>query len=249
VRVFLVAACAAVGAWVGALAPCLVYRLAVPAGVAPRDTCPHCQGLLPAGWRGWVRPSGRCPACHAVLTAHPWVWAAVSAAVFAALGWRLPIGRPADVALAVAWLSLGGAGIVLAGIDLRVNRLPRPIIVAAACVLAPLVVVAAVCAGDPGLLVRSAGAAVVFGAVYLALALTGPGLVGLGDVYLATLVGLMLGTGPVAAILAGALLPYLLAAPITLVRLIRQRIRRADHIAWGPYLVLGAIIAKALIPL
>ncbi len=142
---------------------------------------------------------------------------------------------------------LAAVGTVLAGIDMRVNRLPRPIIAGAACVLGPLVAIAAASARDPRLLVRAAGVAVDFGAVYLALALVGPGLVGLGDVYLAELVGLLLGTGPVAAILAGALLPYLLAAPITLVRLMRRRIRKADQIAWGPYLLLGAIIAKALI--
>jgi leader peptidase (prepilin peptidase)/N-methyltransferase len=130
----------------------------------------------------------------------------------------------------------------------RVTRLPRPIIAGAACVVGPLVAVAAVSAGDPGLVVRAAAVAVVFGAFYLALALVGPGLVGLGDVYLAALVGLLLGTGPVAAIFAGALLPYLLAVPVTLVRLLRRRVRKADQIAWGPYLLLGAIIAKALIP-
>jgi leader peptidase (prepilin peptidase)/N-methyltransferase len=225
-----------------------VYRLAVPAGAAPRDTCPHCHGLLPVGWRGWVRPSGRCPACQAVLAAHLWAYVAVSAGVFAVLGWRLPLGRPADAALAVAWFVLAAVGAVLAGIDVRVNRLPRPTIAGAACVVGPLVAVAAVSAGDPGLVVRAAAVAVVLGAVYLALALVGPGLVGLGDVYLAALVGLLLGTGPVAAILAGALLPYLLAVPVTLVRLLRRRIRKADQIAWGPFLLLGAIIAKALIP-
>jgi leader peptidase (prepilin peptidase)/N-methyltransferase len=86
----------------------------------------------------------------------------------------------------------------------------------------------------------------VFGAAYLALALTGPGLVGLGDVYLATLLGLLLGTGTVAAILAGALLPYLLAAPITLIRLLRRRISRANHIALGPYLILVSRVGVSL---
>ncbi len=247
-RLFLVAACAAFGAWLGTLAPWLVYRLAVPAGTTPRDTCPQCCSVLPAGWRGWVRPSGRCPACHTPPTAHRWAYAAVLAGVFAALASRLPTGRPADVVLASAWLSMAATGIVLAGIDLRVNRLPRPIVAAAACVIAPLVVATAIYDHDANLLGRAAGAAAAFGVAYLALALTGPGLVGLGDVYLATLIGLLLGTGTLAAILAGALMPYLLAAPITLIRLMRRRLSRANHIAFGPYLILGAITAKVLVP-
>jgi hypothetical protein len=66
-----------------------------------------------------------------MLAAQPWAYTAVLAGVFAVLGWRLPLGRPADAALAAAWLLLAAVGIVLAGIDVRVNRLPRPIIAGA----------------------------------------------------------------------------------------------------------------------
>src|SRR5262249_61580568 len=85
-----------------------------------------------------------------------------------------------------------------------------------------------------------------FGGVYLILALVG--LVGMGDAYLAALLGLLLGTGPTASILAGALAPYLLSAPVTAVRLARRRIERGSQIAWGAYLIAGAVLAKVLLP-
>ena len=87
-----------------------------------------------------------------------------------------------------------------------------------------------------------------FGAVYLVLALVGPGLVGLGDVYLAALLGMLLGTGPVSSIVVGALAPFLLNTPISAVRLALRRVQRGSHIAWAPYLVAGAALAKVLVP-
>jgi leader peptidase (prepilin peptidase) / N-methyltransferase len=87
-----------------------------------------------------------------------------------------------------------------------------------------------------------------FGAVYLVLALVGPGLVGLGDVYLPAVLGMLLGTGPVSSIVVGALAPFLLNTPISAVRLALRRIRRGSHIAWAPYLVAGAVLAKVLVP-
>jgi leader peptidase (prepilin peptidase)/N-methyltransferase len=171
---------------------------------------------------------------------------AAPAAGFAALAWRLPTRDAAEAVLLAAWLVFTAFGVVLAGIDASVNRLPRPILAAAAAVLGPLVAVAAGCARDPSLAVRAVVVAAAFGGVYLILALVG--LVGMGDVYLAALLGLLLGTGPPASILAGALTPYLLGGPVTAVRLARRRIERGSQIAWGAYLIAGTVLAKVLFP-
>jgi hypothetical protein len=74
--------------------------------------------------------------------------------------------------------------------------------------------------------------------------LVGPGLVGLGDVYLPAVLGMLLGTGPVSSIVVGALAPFLLNTPISAVRLALRRIRRGSHIAWAPYLIAGALLTK-----
>ncbi len=247
--VLLVAACAAVGACAGALAPQVVYRLAVPMDDPPRGDCPRCRAVLRTGWRGWIRVDGRCPACRARLVDHWWVYPAIAAAGFAALGWRLPTRHAADVALLAAWLLLAATGVVLAGVDLRVRRLPRPVLAATAAGIAPLVAVAAACARDPGLAVRAVVTAVALGGAYLVLALIGPGLVGMGDVYLAALLGLLLGTGPTMGILAGAIAPYLLAGPITAARLAVHHAERRSQTAFGPYLIAGTVLAKVVIPL
>jgi len=176
VRIVLVAGCAAVGALVGAWAPWLVFRLAVPLGDAPVSRCPRCHDPLPAGWRGWLRVGCRCPACRTP-TGRSWPYLVAATVGFAALAWRLPAHQPGEIVLLVAWLVMTGVGVVLAGIDVAVHRLPRPILAGTATVIGPLAAAAAVSAHDPRLLVRAGLTAAVFGGVYLILALArlGPG--------------------------------------------------------------------------
>ncbi len=173
-RIVLVGGCAGVGALAGAWAAWLAFRLAVPPDAAPVSRCPHCREALPAGWRGWLRLGGRCPACRR-LTVRSWAYVAAATAGFAALAWRLPADRPAEVVLLIAWLLVAGAGTVLAGIDVAVHRLPRPILAAAAAAIGPLVATASVCAHDPGLLLRAGLTAAAFGGGYLILARAGTG--------------------------------------------------------------------------
>jgi leader peptidase (prepilin peptidase)/N-methyltransferase len=150
--------------------------------------------------------------------------------------------------MGAAWLVLAAVAIPLAGIDIRVNRLPLPIVAGGGTIIITLVAAAAVINRSPGILGRAAATGGLFAIVYLILALLGPGLVGAGDIYLAALLGSLLGTGPLRLILTGAVLPYLLGAPITAVRLALGRLARGDQVALGPYLLAGAIIAKVFIP-
>jgi leader peptidase (prepilin peptidase)/N-methyltransferase len=173
---------------------------------------------------------------------------AAATAGFAALAWRLPAHRPAEIMLLVAWLVMTGVGVVLAGIDIKSHRLPGPILAGTAAVITPLVASAAVCAHDAGLLLWAGLTAAAFSAVYLILVMVGPGLVGLGDVYLVALLGLLLGTGPWSGVAVGALAPYLMGAPVTAMRLALGRVKRHSQVAWGPYLIAGAVLARILIP-
>jgi hypothetical protein len=58
----------------------------------------------------------------------------------------------------------------------------------------------------------------------------------------------MLGTGRPTAIAAGSLAPYVLATPITAVRLATGGIHRASAVAFGPYLIAGMVLAKIAFP-
>jgi len=149
--------------------------------------------------------------------------------VFAALAWRTPTSHPGPVLLLAAWLVLAAAGTALAGIDITTHRLPRPVTATTATVVAALITAAAASSHQPGLVWRAALAAAGYALAYLALAVAGPGLVGAGDMYLAGLLGLLLGTGPATGITLGVLAPYLIAAPILTTRLLLGRIQRDSH--------------------
>jgi leader peptidase (prepilin peptidase) / N-methyltransferase len=88
----------------------------------------------------------------------------------------------------------------------------------------------------------AAGAAL--SAAYLAVAALRPGAVGAGDCKLAAVLGCALGWFGWGAVLAAEVVAHLLAAGHALARLAVRR--RADPVAFGPSLVLGALVAVVL---
>jgi len=166
--------------------------------------------------------------------------------------------RCSDLPALPAYLYLTDVGVVLAFVDARVHRLPDAIVLPSYPVLAALLALGAVLDrlawgywgnGDwttGGQLVGAAvGAAVsllCFGPLYL---LPRSGL-GLGDVKLAGLLGLALGwTGEIYRVLLAVILGIFSAGLWALFLLATRRARRTDAIAYGPHLLLGALLAVA----
>lgn len=129
-------------------------------------------------------------------------------------------------------------GIWLAIIDARTHRLPNAIIYPSYGVLALLLVLYGITEGDWGAVGRAAAAAAATGVVYLVFAWVGS--MGMGDVKLGVLLGGALGWASWGAALAGAFLGFAIAAVVAIVLLARGRGRKA-HIAFGPYLIAGAL--------
>jgi len=151
-----------------------------------------------------------------------------------------------------AYLYLTVAGVVLAAVDLRVHRLPDAVVLPSYPVLVALLGLAAVVDGVGGhgwdgrhALGAGVGAAAlvaVFGVMHLA---PGGGL-GLGDVKLAGLLGAALGWLGPSAVLLGLIVGLVVAGLYAGALLATRRATRADHIAYGPHLLLGAFIAVLL---
>nr|WP_063745288.1 A24 family peptidase [Parafrankia sp. EUN1f] len=159
------------------------------------------------------------------------VLAAVAAAVYPHTG-RLP-----------AYLFLAVVGVVLAAVDLRVHRLPDRIVLPSYAVLAALLVVPTVGEGTPDRLLRAllAGFAawLAYGVLYL---LPGSGL-GRGDVKTAGLLGLALGWLGWPAVALWLVAATMTAGITALTLLILRRVSRRDPIAYGPFLLIGALVA------
>jgi leader peptidase (prepilin peptidase) / N-methyltransferase len=220
------------------------FRMSVPPNNAPAGSCPACQASLPSGIRGWIG-RGTCPTCRKPLIRSPWRYSAVTAVTFAALVWRLSTHSATESLLLAAWFVSAGVGILLAAIDLHFQRLPTKILAAAGTVIGSLIVAAGLLDGHLMLVRNAAVAAVVLGLAYLTLALVS-GRLGMGDVCLAALSGLLLGSDGWGLVVLGATLPLFLAGVIATVRLWARRVRPDSLIAHGPYLVAGTVLAAII---
>lgn len=236
-----VAFCAVLGAVVGALVPRMAYRLSVPAGAPRRSACDACARPFPAGGAGWVRPGGRCPACHARLGPRGWLTGSVTTLSFAALGWAFgpsPVLGP--------YLAVAGAGVLLAFVDVACLRLPDPVVGATFVAGAVPLTVIAVLAGEPGRLGRATLAALGCFTGYLIIAVLPGANLGFGDVKLAGVLGFLLGWLSWPAVVLGVLLPHLINGPVAVGLLVSRRAGRDTHLPLGPALLAGGLIAVVL---
>ena len=181
-----------------------------------------------------------------------WPWAArlsVAAATAGATGlltWQHRPDSTAGYLLLGAWLTFALAGVLLSAIDIAVHRLPTPIITATAVIVLVLLAIGAVLTRQPEFVVVPVLAAVVVGGGYLLLAAVGASSAGMGDVRLAALAGLVLGTAGWHTVLYGAALPYLLAAPFAVFILRRPADPQYPPMPFGPFLIGGTVVAGLL---
>lgn len=177
------------------------------------------------------------------LPQHMWWLVIAVAAVWASMTFRL--GGYAHWSLLPAYLYLGAVGAGLALIDLDVHRLPDLIVLPSYPIAFVLLLLPTVVTGQWGWLLRAVLAAVVLFVLYLVLALVSPGGGGLGfgDVKLAGLLGLLmgwLGWGPV---IVSVLAAFVIGGLSALILLVAGRASRSSHIAFGPSMILGALVA------
>ena len=205
--------------------------------------------VLGAGVGAWLtrelagasyrRPEER----HQPLPRHPW-WLVVAVAVaWASLTFRL--GGQAQWSLLPAYLYLGAIGAALTLIDLDVHRLPDLIVLPSYPIAFVLLLVPTVVTGEWGALVRGvlAGLALFVGYLVLALVSPGGGGLGLGDVKLAGVLGLLLGWVGWGPAIVSVLAAFVIGGLIAVILLLLGRAKRSSHVAFGPSMILGAWVA------
>ena len=142
-----------------------------------------------------------------------------------------------------AWLWSGAAGVLLSEIDRRERLLPNRVLLPAT-VGALLLLTAAAAAGDRwDDLLRAVLAGAAAFAVLLAMALVSPAGMGMGDVKLAGLLGLLLGWLGWPVVVAGFLLGFVVQAVLGLALIVLRRAGRDTELPFGPALVLGTAVA------
>ncbi len=174
-----------------------------------------------------------------------WWWPALALAVlWVFVGWR--IGDYAAWAALPAFLFFAWLTVALAWVDADVHRLPDGLVLPAYPALLALVVTAAGGLGDWTSLWRALACLAVMYAVYLVMHLVSPASLGFGDVKLSGLIGLLLGWLGIPNAVVGVLAGFVVGGLVSLVMLAGRRVGLRSHIAFGPAMLVGALLAVAV---
>jgi leader peptidase (prepilin peptidase) / N-methyltransferase len=158
-----------------------------------------------------------------------------------ALVWAVWASGPGWSTPAVAVAAV--AGVALAVVDGATHRLPDALTYPTTAVVGLLLAGAALAddAGDAAL--RALLGALVLGTGYLLLHLVSPSGLGLGDVKLAVLLGLVSAWYGWSVLWATAALPFLVGGLAALVLIVARRATRRTAIAFGPAMLVGTALA------
>jgi leader peptidase (prepilin peptidase)/N-methyltransferase len=218
-----------------------VVTARVPAGesvVQPRSKCPTCgtpirnRDNIPV--LGWVLLRGRCRSCGERIGVRYPLLELATALLMAA-----PFFVYDSVWVAVGISALLGLMPAIAVIDVEHRIIPNKIMYPA-LIAFPVYLAVARLAGAPVDLVRSAIGLAAFGGALFIVAFVSRGM-GMGDVKLAALIGLVLGSlslGQVGVAAGAAIILGSLGAIWALIR----GVGRKGAIPFGPFLAAGAVV-------
>jgi leader peptidase (prepilin peptidase)/N-methyltransferase len=224
------------GAIFGSFLNVVAYRLPRHESlVTPASRCPTCEAPVKPYDNipivSWLLLRGRCRSCAAAISPrYPLVEALTAALCVAAV---LTHESAVDIAMSVVVILLV---IPAALIDLEYRIIPNRLN-ALGAVLALVIGLALDPGGEPERLIAAAAA----GGFLLVAALAYPGGMGMGDVKLAAVLGLLLGRAVAPAVLV-ALLTGVLFGVFVIARK-GPRAGRKTAVAFGPFLALGALVA------
>jgi leader peptidase (prepilin peptidase)/N-methyltransferase len=239
---FRVAVALVLGLAFGSFLTVAIHR--VPAGeslLRPGSRCPSCGTPLRAADNvplvSWVALRGRCRACGARISAvYPLTELATAGLFVGVVLWFDDLWRAALVAPFLGLL------VAISVIDARHRKIPNRLVYPALLVAAGGIGIGTLAGG--GLDVRGAALGfLAYGVGLLVVALISPRGMGMGDVKLAALIGLVLGAvGGLPSVAVAAALGILLGGVGAIVALALGAGRKA-RIPFGPFLAAGAAIA------
>jgi leader peptidase (prepilin peptidase)/N-methyltransferase len=237
---------AVIGAAAGPVVRAVIFYFAVPADADWRLACQKCDSAL-VRWAGRLpvgalRSSGRCPRCRARIGPPVGV---VELTCAACVGLLAGLLGPHPATLALAWAAL--VGVALAFVDLGVHRLPDRLVAIGLVGTVALLAIATAAGAPPHRLFTAALCAVATGLFFFVIVFVSPRGMGLGDAKLAVLTGFATGWFGAWAAVYGVLLGMIIAGIVGIALLVVRRITRRDSIAYGPFMLLGALAAILII--
>jgi len=216
--VALVVGCGLLGVLAGAVIPPWVARLPEPPMVDGETKVPYAElarrpGLAVAG-------------------------AALLAPCFGLLAWRLGTDAALPAVLYVATV-----GVLVGYVDLRVRLLPNAVVLPSYGVVIALLTVAAAWSDAWGSLLRALVGGIALWGFLAFLGVLAPSGMGFGDVKLGGVLGLTLGWFGLGHVVVGILVAFVLGGLVSLGMILTRRATRTTAIPFGPFLVLGFVVA------
>ena len=150
-----------------------------------------------------------------------------------------------DVIVVLVHIGLVGIGVWLLVIDARTHRLPNRIVLPTLAAVLALAGIDAMVTGRSGSLIGGVIGMLVLGGLYAVLRATSRGGIGGGDVKLAAVIGLVLGWHGWQALAVGAASAFVLGALYALALMAFRRADRSTRIAFGPWMIIGAVLGVA----
>ena len=236
-----------------AVAPLLRWIVAVeavPPGCPRRYACDQCGTHFgPGGRLRALGPTAHCGGCGARVGAPAY---ALELALLGAAAAVVLAGRPALESAALAWWGL--CAVPLAFVDAAVHRLPDRLTYPAVAGTWALLGIAALADGTgsrhggsatswPRAVIAGTVVALLFAATALLFGRRG---FGLGDAKLALSATAVLGWLGWGSVLAGLMVAFAASAVASVALLATRRVRWSGHVPFGPFFVLGTLVALAL---
>lgn len=234
-----IAAAACLGALLGSIISVVAWRVprAIPLRLGPRidrDRLVNVWSDVPVLRRS--RGTSVSPELGVAL--RPPILELLTGLLWALLTWRFGVTW-----VLPAYLVLAAAGVLLGVVDLQHQRLPNVIVAPFAVISLMLLTVASLGSGEWESLGRAVvGAAVLF-VLYLVLALISPTSLGMGDVKLAGVLGLLMAYLSWRTLLYGATGAFVISAVIGIGILVTRRGNRRTQLPFGPSMLLAALVA------
>jgi leader peptidase (prepilin peptidase) / N-methyltransferase len=238
---FPIATALVLGLAFGSFMTVAIYR--APAGeslVRPRSRCPDCGEPIRTADNipviSWLMLRGRCRACgDRISPVYPFTELA-SGGLFVAV--ELVYEDPWRVVLLAPF---AGLMVAISVIDIRHRRIPNRLVYPAVVIAAAVIIVGDLAGG--GLDALDAGIGLfAYGLGLMIIALISPNGMGMGDVKLVGLIGLVLGSIGLDLVAVAAGMGILLGGAGAIVALLAGAGRKSS-IPFGPFLAAGAVIA------
>lgn len=228
----------------GSFSTVAIHR--IPRGesvAAPRSRCPSCGSQLRnvdnVPVVSWLVLRGRCRSCGARISPVYLLTELTTAVLFA--GAALAFEGVWVAAIVAPFL---GLMVALSAIDVRHRIIPNRIVYPAFAIFAAAIVVADLAGAGPNA-PRAALGTLAYGGGLLVVALLSPRGMGMGDVKLAGLIGLVLGSLGLRFVAVAAGAGVLLGGVAAIAALIAGASRK-QALPFGPFLAAGAVVAALL---